>query len=109
MATYGFNAQADVRAVNLTYKQGAAHFDVALQAEGQVIENCILPMPGDHNVSNALAAVAVARHLGMKLDEIREALAAFKGVNRRFTKVGRPMASPSSTTTATIRWRSPRC
>ncbi|MCA1335259.1 UDP-N-acetylmuramate--L-alanine ligase [Pseudooceanicola marinus] len=88
VATYGFNAQADVRAVNLTYKQGAAHFDVALQAEGQVIENCILPMPGDHNVSNALAAVAVARHLGMKLDEIREALAAFKGVNRRFTKVG---------------------
>jgi len=45
-------------------------------------------MPGDHNVSNALAAVAVARHLGMKLDEIREALAAFGGVNRRFTRVG---------------------
>jgi UDP-N-acetylmuramate--alanine ligase len=44
-------------------------------------------MPGDHNVSNALAAVAVARHLGMKLAEIREALAAFGGVNRRFTKV----------------------
>ncbi len=45
-------------------------------------------MPGDHNVSNALSAVAVARHLGMKGDEIREALAAFGGVNRRFTKVG---------------------
>jgi UDP-N-acetylmuramate--alanine ligase len=46
-----------------------------------------LPMRGDHNVSNALAAVAVARHLGMKRDEIREALAGFAGVNRRFTKV----------------------
>ena len=52
-----------------------------------VIEGCTLPMPGDHNVSNALAAVAVARHLGMKAAEIRDALAAFGGVNRRFTKV----------------------
>jgi UDP-N-acetylmuramate--alanine ligase len=45
-------------------------------------------MPGDHNVSNALSAVAVARHLGMTHDDIRAALAGFKGVNRRFTKVG---------------------
>ena len=88
VVTYGFNAQADVRAVNLTYKGGVAHFDVLLQAEGQKIEGCTLPMPGDHNVSNALSAVAVCRHLGMKLDEIRTALAAFGGVNRRFTKVG---------------------
>lgn len=88
VVTYGFNAQADVRAVNLSYKKGIAHFDIALQPEGIVIEGCQLPMPGDHNVSNALAAVAVARHLGMKGAEIRDALAAFKGVNRRFTKVG---------------------
>ncbi|NVK15281.1 MAG: UDP-N-acetylmuramate--L-alanine ligase [Rhodobacteraceae bacterium] len=88
VVTYGFNAQADVRAVNLTYKAGVAHFDVVLQAEDRVIEGCTLPMPGDHNVSNALSAVAVARHLGMNSVEIREALAAFGGVNRRFTKVG---------------------
>jgi len=88
VVTYGFNAQADVRAVNLTYKGGVAHFDIALQAEGEMIEGCSLPMPGDHNVSNALSAVAVARHLGMKKDQIRTALAAFKGVNRRFTIVG---------------------
>jgi UDP-N-acetylmuramate--alanine ligase len=88
VVTYGFNAQADVRAVNLTYKGGVAHFDVHLQAEDRVIEGCTLPMPGDHNVSNALSAVAVARHLGMKAEEIRQALAAFGGVNRRFTKVG---------------------
>ena len=86
--TYGFNAQADVRALNLRYEGGVAHFDIALQAEDILIEGCSLPMPGDHNVSNALAAVAVARHLGMKGDEIRGALAAFGGVNRRFTKVG---------------------
>ncbi|MTI01768.1 UDP-N-acetylmuramate--L-alanine ligase [Roseibium sp. RKSG952] len=86
--TYGFNAQADVRAVNLTYKGGVAHFDIHLRHEDKVIEGCTLPMPGDHNVSNALSAVAVARHLGMKASEIREALANFGGVNRRFTKVG---------------------
>ncbi len=86
--TFGFNAQADVRAMNLTYENGVAHFDIALQAEDKVIEGCTLPMPGDHNVSNALSAVAVARSLGMKTDEIREALASFGGVNRRFTRVG---------------------
>ena len=90
VVTFGFNAQADVRAVNLTYVDGVAHFDVALQGEGEgaVIKGMTLPMPGDHNVSNALSAIAVARHLGMKRDEIREALAGFAGVNRRFTRVG---------------------
>ena len=88
VVTYGFNAQADVRAVNLHYKGGVAHFDVELRSEDMVIEGCTLPMPGDHNVSNALSAIAVARHLGMKNAEIRTALANFKGVNRRFTKVG---------------------
>ena len=86
--TYGFNAQADVRAVNLHYKAGVAHFDIKLRAEAVTIKDCSLPMPGDHNVSNALAAVAVSRHLGMKAEEIRAALAGFGGVNRRFTKVG---------------------
>ncbi len=86
--TFGFNAQADVRAERLRYAGGVAHFDVRLPGEEGTIEGCTLPMPGDHNVSNALAAIAVARHLGMKRDEIRTALAAFKGVNRRFTKVG---------------------
>ncbi|MBK4215254.1 UDP-N-acetylmuramate--L-alanine ligase [Paracoccus caeni] len=95
VVTFGFNAQADVRAMNLHYQNGIAHFDIALQGEGptetgdiEMIEGCTLPMPGDHNVSNALAAVAVARHLGMKKSEIREALAKFGGVGRRFTKVG---------------------
>ncbi len=86
--TYGFNAQADVRAGNLTYRDGCAQFDVYLRDHDQRINGLSLPMPGDHNVLNALSAIAVARHLGMKADEIRAALAAFKGVNRRFTKVG---------------------
>jgi UDP-N-acetylmuramate--alanine ligase len=95
VVTFGFNAQADVRAMNLHYENGIALFDIALQGEGptetgdiEMIEGCSLPMPGDHNVSNALAAVAVARHLGIKKAEIREALAKFGGVGRRFTRVG---------------------
>jgi UDP-N-acetylmuramate--alanine ligase len=84
--TYGFNAQADVRGVNLRYAHGGAYFDVALR-DGTVIEGCTLPMPGDHNVSNALASVSVALHLGMSGDVIRAGLQSFKGVNRRFTKV----------------------
>ena len=95
VATFGFNAQADVRAVNLRYENGVAHFDIALQGEAElndgeipVIEGCTLPMPGDHNVSNALAAVAVARHLGMEAEAIRAGLAGFQGVSRRFTRVG---------------------
>jgi len=88
VVTFGFNTQADVRAINLSYKNGIAYFDIALQNDEMVIEGCELPMPGDHNVSNALAAVAVARHLGLKASEIKAALASFGGVNRRFTKVG---------------------
>ncbi len=86
--TYGFNTQADVRAENLRYENGSAYFDIVLQAEGLRIDGVTLPMPGDHNVSNALAAVAVSRYLGLKRDEIAGALKNFKGVNRRFTHVG---------------------
>ena len=86
VVTYGFNAQADVRAINLSYSEGISHFDVALW-DGQIISDCKLPMPGDHNISNALASVAVALHLGMNTEKIRSGLEDFKGVNRRFTKV----------------------
>ena len=86
--TFGLNAQADIRAINLNYDEGRAHFDIKFQKENCTITDCILPMPGDYNVSNALGAVAVAHHLGVENNKIREALANFKGVNRRFTKVG---------------------
>jgi UDP-N-acetylmuramate--alanine ligase len=88
VATYGFSPQADVQAKNLAFENGGARFDVALNAEGRVIEGVSLPMTGEHNVSNALAAVAVARHLGIAPNAIKKALAGFGGVNRRFTKVG---------------------
>jgi UDP-N-acetylmuramate--alanine ligase len=88
VVTYGFNAQADVRAVNLTYSGGSAHFDVEFQEDATAIRGLRLPMTGDHNVSNVLSAIAVARHLCVKEAEIKSALENFKGVNRRFTKVG---------------------
>ena len=88
VVTYGFNAQADVRAVNLGYENGKACFDVELQGEGARLENLRLPMPGDHNVLNMLAAIAAARHLGISFDDIRKAVNDFGGVNRRFTRVG---------------------
>ncbi len=88
VVTYGFNAQADVRAVDLHYENGKACFDVELQGEGARLENLRLPMPGDHNVLNMLAAIAAARHLGISFDDIRKAVNDFGGVNRRFTRVG---------------------
>ena len=86
--TYGASPQADIRVENLHYADGSARFDVVLAAEGATIEQVTLPMPGDHNVLNALSAIAVARHLGIPADVIRDGLAAFGGVNRRFTRVG---------------------
>lgn len=88
VVTYGFNSQADVRAENLKYVNGSACFDVELKSEGARIDGLCLPMPGDHNVLNLLAAIAVARHLGISAEDIKTAVAEFRGVNRRFTKVG---------------------
>ena len=88
VVTYGMNRQADIRVVNLKFENGQARFDIALAADGEMIADLVLPMPGEHNVLNAAAAIGVARHLGIRPDEIRDALGAFGGVNRRFTRVG---------------------
>jgi UDP-N-acetylmuramate--alanine ligase len=85
--TYGFNAQADVRAINVTFKDGVSHFDVVLQKENITLESLSLPMPGNHNVSNSLAAIAIAHHLNIDEKSIGKSLSLFKGVNRRFTQV----------------------
>jgi UDP-N-acetylmuramate--alanine ligase len=52
------------------------------------IEGLSLPMPGRHNALNATAAIAVAHEIGIGNDRIRQALAAFGGVKRRFTRTG---------------------
>ncbi len=90
--TYGMSPQADIRAVNVSFSEGASHFDVIVTnrraATETRIENMRLPMPGEHNIQNALAAIAVARELGIGADTIRVALDRFGGVKRRFTRVG---------------------
>lgn len=90
--TYGFNLQADVRAINLRTDLQGAHFDIALRRPGsaapRLIEGMVLPMAGEHNVQNALAAITVALELGASDEQLRTALSGFGGVQRRFTQVG---------------------
>ncbi|MEO1494873.1 MAG: cyanophycin synthetase, partial [Pseudomonadota bacterium] len=93
VVTYGFSRQADIRAENVGYVDGHMQFDVVLRpgfdGEDETRhDGMILPMPGEHNVLNALAAIGAARELQIGFDDLRSGLAAFNGVNRRFTKVG---------------------
>jgi len=92
LVTYGTNPQADVRFFNLRQNGRQTHFDVLIRDRktGEVIEidDLSLPMPGQHNVSNATAAIAVAHELGLSIEAIRAGLAAFGGVKRRFSHTG---------------------
>ncbi len=102
IVTYGFNAQADIRAMNIETAPDGTRFDVRVkewlsgddnatsnrhEAE-RMIEGVTLPMLGDHNVQNALAAIAVAVEMGVEDALIRKGLAQFSGVKRRFTTTG---------------------
>jgi len=87
IVTYGFNAQADIRATNVSYMDGNSYFDVTIRKQNLKLDRLSLPMPGKHNISNALAAIAIACHLEIDYKLIRSALSEFKGVNRRFTQV----------------------
>jgi UDP-N-acetylmuramate--alanine ligase len=89
--TYGFAAQADVRAVNITPIPGGNRFECLVRSrDGSVrsIEGIEMPMPGRHNVQNALAAIGVALEMAIPDETIRTGFAKFGGVKRRFTKVG---------------------
>jgi len=91
VVTYGFSLQADVRGENVTPYPGGNRFDVSIRDRDGVerrIEGIELPMPGRHNVQNALAAVAVSVEMGCPDDVIRTGFEHFGGVKRRFTKVG---------------------
>jgi UDP-N-acetylmuramate--alanine ligase len=91
LVTYGFNPQSDVRAENVTFDRQGATFDVLFRhgiSGANRIEGVRLPMPGRHNVLNALAATIVAREIGVDEEGIRNGFAAFNGVKRRFTEVG---------------------
>ena len=92
LVTYGLSPLADVRAVNVRLAVDGARYDVIVTdrtlGKSRSIAGLSLPMVGAHNVQNSLAAIAVAREMGIADAVVKEALAGFGGVRRRFTKTG---------------------
>ncbi len=92
--TYGFNPQADIRAINIRPSKDGSIFDVIFAAwlcddgREQVIKDIHLSMLGKHNVQNSLVALGVAKEMGVSADKMKSAMANFGGVKRRFTKTG---------------------
>ena len=84
--TYGLSAQADVSADRIAPEGLAIRFRP--RAGGQPLEPVCLAMPGEHNVCNALAAIAVGMEFGVPFPRIRSALEDFRGVSRRFEVLG---------------------
>ena len=86
--SYGLSVMADVRAVNIRSSHDNMLFDIQLSdrlmGAAEKISDISFPMLGTHNVQNALAAISVALEMGIEAEIIREALANFKGVGRRF-------------------------
>ena len=89
--TYGTSPQADIRADNIRGNVHGQTFDLYMnkssEEDEQVWHGMHLPMHGKHNLLNAMASIAVAEDLGMPMLEIKDALAGFAGVKRRFTFV----------------------
>ncbi len=96
VVTYGLSPQADLSAHDLEATPSGCAFTVTSAADGRaggaqterVLGTIETPMPGRHNVCNALAAVAVGRALGLEFADIASALGSFRGVHRRFERVG---------------------
>ncbi len=89
VTSYGFNEGAEVRAVNVRAVHGQMHFTVQ-RRNGVVLPDIdvVLNLAGEHNVRNALAAIAVAVELNVPDEALLRALAGFKGVGRRFQRYG---------------------
>jgi UDP-N-acetylmuramate--alanine ligase len=92
VVTYGFSPQADIRALAPVLDDGGERFDVVIRGKNghgeRRLKQVRLALPGRHNVQNALAAIAIARELGLDEGVIRKALSGLEGVKRRFTRTG---------------------
>lgn len=92
--TYGFSSQADIQILNMAARGSETRFDVRLRGwledndNERIIAGFTLPMLGRHNVLNACAAIIVGHEMGMSDALLRQGLAVFQGVKRRFTKTG---------------------
>ncbi len=84
--TYGLGEQVDFQATKIRYHGPNSFFEV--QHKGSNLGNFKLAMPGEHNVLNALAAIVIATKLGIPVPSLQKALAAFKGIDRRFQILG---------------------
>ncbi|MEZ5332883.1 MAG: UDP-N-acetylmuramate--L-alanine ligase [Thermoanaerobaculia bacterium] len=87
VVTYGLSPQATLRATDLTAEPGRQGFTV-VHAERGELGRLEIPMPGEHNVRNALAAIGVGLAMDVELDVVAAALARFGGVHRRFERLG---------------------
>jgi UDP-N-acetylmuramate--alanine ligase len=89
ITSYGLQEGAQIRAVDVQAKNGQMHFTVQ-RRNGLTLPDLpiVLNLPGEHNVLNALAAIAVAVELGVDDSAVQRALAVFKGVGRRFQRYG---------------------
>ena len=88
---YGFNSDNDIRAANIRFKDSKTIFDISVKDVNNKVKkfkNFSLPLIGRYNVLNALAAIAVAVHVGLQLPQIKKSLTSFKGVERRLTHIG---------------------
>ena len=86
MVTYGIRSDADLRAEEVRWEDGRMRFR-AVNGASRPLE-VTLNLPGEHNVLNALAAIAVAREVGAPEESIARALSGFTGVGRRFQRFG---------------------
>ena len=91
LVTYGFSPQAEIRAIDAGCGPDGCRFSVAVARgdEQRIIEDVRLPMYGEHNMLNSLAAMAVGLEMGIDDDVIVRGLSEFEGVNRRFTPTGK--------------------
>ena len=89
VTSYGLGEQAQVRALELRHAQGQMHFTVQ-RRNGVTLPDLpvVLNLPGQHNVLNALAAIAIAVELDVPDAAVQKALAEFRGVGRRFQRYG---------------------
>ena len=85
LITYGFSKQANYRAKAVEFSATTSTFEVI--AHGKSMGTVNLSIPGEHNIKNALGAITLAMEEGISFDVIKEALADFKGVRRRFEYV----------------------
>ena len=88
MLTYGMASEADLVARDVRWDAGRMRFSAVSMVNGFAPLEVLLNLPGEHNVLNALAAIAVAREVGAPEAAIAKALAEFTGVGRRFQRFG---------------------